>query len=296
VCTAYDTYVFTIITRTIMKHRLLLFSLGFMFIVQQAGAQTLTAKQIVGNPEILHARLRLANPDYRDQAQFGDDPELGLVGDFSGGGVTDLTPLQGIPFRVLDLRGLQISDLAPLKGMPLLVLGLEETGVTNLRPLAGMRLGKLYLNGTAVSDISPLAGMPLTELMLVETHVKDLRPLRGMPIQQLWLNDTKVQDISPLGECPMVSLTLEGTAVSDLRPLAEISTLERLHIAGTKVKDLTPLKGLKLQRLIFTPNNIKAGLDIVRGMKTITELGTTLDNRMPPKKFWQQLDQGQKSR
>ncbi len=55
---------------------MLLFSLGFMFFLQQAGAQALTAKQIVSNPEVLHARLRMANPDYRDQAQFADDPEV----------------------------------------------------------------------------------------------------------------------------------------------------------------------------------------------------------------------------
>jgi internalin A len=275
-----------------MLRVLLLFSIGFVAISQQAGTQTLTARQIIDNPKLLHDRLRHANPDYRDQALFEDDPNVGLVGDLSGGGVTDLTPLQGIPFGALDLKGLQISDLGPLKGMPLLVLGLEETAVSDLRPLAGMRIGKLYLNGTAVADLRPLGGMPLTELMLVETSVKDLRPLRGMPIQQLWLSDTPVLDIAPLSECPLVSLTLEGTKVSDLRPLSKMSSLQRLHIGGTKVNDLNPIKGLKLQRLIFTPNNIKTGLSIARSMKTITEIGTTLDSRMPPEKFWQLFDQG----
>jgi len=277
-----------------LARMLLLSILVIVVLNQHADSQPLTAAQVVNNPELLHARLRAVNPGYRDQAQFEMNPDLGLVGDLSGGGVVDISPLTGIPFGALDLRGLQVSDLTPLKGMPLRVLGVEETAVTNLHPLAGMRLEKLYLNATVVSDLHPLTGMPLVELMLVETSVKDLRPLRGLPLQQLWLSEAPVQDISPLAECPLVSLTLEGTKVSDIRPLARISSLKRLHIAGTKVNDLTPLKGLKLQRLIFTPANIKMGLDIVRGMKTLTEIGTTLDTRMPPEKFWQQYDQASK--
>ena len=261
---------------------------------QNSVAQTssLTAAQVISNPELVHGRLRLSNPEYRDQAQFGLEPDIGLVGDFSRGGVTDLTPLHGISFGALDLRGLQVSDLTPLKGMPLVVLGAEETGVSDLRPLAGMRLAKLYLNATGVSDLRPLEGMPLTELMLVETSVRDLRPLRGMPLQQLWLSDTPVQDITPLAECPLVSLTLERTKVSDLHPLSKISSLERLHLGGSKVSDLTPIKGLKLQRLIFSPKSVKVGMEVVRGMKTLTEIGSSLDRRMPPEKFWELYDQG----
>ncbi len=267
-------------------------ALLFVGQVLPAKSPVLTPAQVVNNPELVHARLRAKNPGYRNQAQFAVDPALGLVGDLSGGGVSDLAPLQGIPFGALDLKGLQVSDLAPLKGMPLMVLGLEDTHVTDLTPLAGMKLEKLYLSNTAISDLKPLAGMPLKELMLVGTRVKDLRPLKGNPVQMLWLNNTPVTDISPLAKCPIVSLTLEGTGVSDLRPLSEMSSLQRLHIGGTRVRDLTPLKGLRLTRLIFSPKAISAGLESIRNMKTLTELGTTLGTRMPPGQFWQQYDQG----
>jgi internalin A len=251
----------------------------------------LTAAQVVNNPELVHARLRAKNPGYRNQGQFALDPVLGLVGDLSGGGVTDLSPLQGIPFGALDLKGGQVSDLAPLKGMPLMLLALEDTHVIDLNPLEGMKIEKLYLNNTSVSDLKPLAGMPLRELMLVGTPVKDIRPLRRAPIEMLWLNDTPVADISPLAGCPMMSLTLEGTGVSDLRPLSGMSSLRRLHIGRTPVSDLTPLKNLKLTRLIFSPKSIRVGLESIRTMKTLIEVGTTLDARMPPAQFWQLYDQ-----
>lgn len=260
--------------------------------VRQAQSSVLTPAQVVNDPELVHSRLRARNPEYRNRGQFELDPALGLIGDLSGGGVIDLSPLQGIPFGALDLKGLQVSDLSPLVGMPLVILGLEDTDVADLNPLAGMKLERLYLSNTATSDLKPLAGMPLNELMLVGTRVRDLRPLRGSQIQSLWLNDTPVTDMSPLAKCPVVSLTLEGTGVSDLRPLSKMSSLQRLHIGGTKVSDLTPLKGLRLTRLIFTPKAISAGLEAIRNMDTLIELGTTLDTRMPPKQFWQLYDQG----
>ncbi len=249
------------------------------------------ADQVAANPELVHARLRAKNPDYRNQGEFALDSALGLVGDFSKGGVEDLSPLQGIPFGALDLKGLRISNITVLKGMPLVFLGLEETQVGDLKPLTGMKLKSLFLSNTAVVDLKPLTGLPLSDLMLVGTAVKDLRPLAKSPIKMLWLNGTPVEDISSLGKCPLVSLTLEGTPVSDLRPLAKMSSLKRLHIGGTKVKDLSPLEGLNLTRLIFSPKNITVGLQTIRNMKTLTEIGTTLDTRMPPSQFWQLYDQ-----
>lgn len=260
--------------------------------VRQESATELTAGQVAANPELVHKRLRSKNPEYKNQGRFALDSVIGLVGDLSASGVHDLSPLEGIPFRALDLKGTRVSDLAPLKGMPLILLGLENTDVTDLSPLVGMKIRKLYLSNTPVSDLRALSAMPLEELMLVETGVKDLRPLRRTPIQTLWLNGAPVSDISPLAHSPLISLTLEGTGVSDLRPLAKIPSLQRLHVGRTDVRDLTPLRGLKLNRLIFSPAKIASGLELVREMKTLTEIGTTLENRMPPKQFWQLYDQG----
>jgi len=250
----------------------------------------LSTEKVLANPGILHQRIKLKNPDYNGQAQFASDPALGLVGDFTGSKISDLSPLAGIPFNALDLRGQPISDLKPLQGMPLKLLGIEDTRVVDLTPLKGMKLEKLYLNNTAVSDQTPLAGMPLTELMLVGTKVKNIMALKGAPLQMLWLNETQVADISPLAGCPVTSLTLEGTKVADLKPLSKMMSLKRLHIGQTPVSDLTPLRHLKLERLVFTPGNIRKGLDDVRNMKTLTEIGTTLETLMPANEFWARYD------
>lgn len=258
---------------------------------QSGPVAALSAEKVLANPGILHQRLKVKNPGYNGQARFASDPALGLVGDFTGSKISDLSPLTGIPFNALDLRGQPISDLKPLQGMPLKLLGIEDTSVAMLTPLKGMKIEKLYLNNTPVNDPGPLAGMPLKELMLVGTKVKDLKALRGAPLQSLWLNGTPVSDLSPLAGCPLVSLTLEGTKVADLKPLSKMTILKRLHIGQTPVSDLTPLRHLKLERLVFTPGNIKKGLDDVRNMKTLTEIGTTLEMLMPANDFWSRLDQ-----
>ena len=256
-----------------------------------AQGAALSAEQVLADPGILHQRLREKNPGYQGQAQFYFDPAMGLAGDFTGSRISDLSPLAGIPFGALDLRGQAVSNLKPLQGMPLKLLGIEDTLVADLTALRGMKMERLYLNNTPVSDLSPLAGMPLTELMLVGTRVEDLKALKVTPLQSLWLNDTPVTDISPLAGCPLISLTLEGTKVADLKPLSKMTSLKRLHIGKTPVNDLTALKPLKLERLIFTPDKIRKGLDIARNMKTITELGATLKTRMPPEQFWPRFDQ-----
>jgi internalin A len=260
---------------------------------QEPAVPALTATQVVEKPELLHARLLAANPGYAGHAEFFQDQDMGLVGDLSSDPViADLSPLRDIPFNALDLRGLAVVDLAPLKVMPLKVLCLEGTLVTDLAPLKGMKLEKLYLNDTAVRDLAPLLGMPLTEIILIGTRIDSLAPLNGAPLQSLWLNGLPVTDISPLAKSPLVSLTLEGTRVSDLGALSGMTSLQRLHVGGTPVTDLTPLKDLRLTRLIFTPATVKKGLDGIRAMGTITELGVTLEGRMPPEQFWALHDQG----
>ena len=69
-------------------------------------------------------------------------------------------------------------------------------------------------------------------------------------------------------------------------------SIQRLHIGQTPVLDLTPLAETELTRLIFTPARITKGLEIVRNMASIREIGTTLEKRMRPKEFWGLYDKG----
>jgi len=240
----------------------------------------------------IHQALRAVNPKYNGRAKFRMENGQLTIADLSRTGVAEASPLQSLPLKALDLSENPLADLSGLRGMPLQRLAVEATQVTDLSPLRGMKLTGLYLNRTRVTDLSPLAGMPMEMLNLYETRVKDLSPLKGMPIKFLWLNKTKVSDLAPIATCPLVSLTLEGTPVTDLSPLAGCETLRRLHVGGSAVTDLTPLGKLKLDRLIFTPSKVTKGLDGIRGMKSIREIGPTLEGRMAPDAFWKMYDDG----
>ncbi len=241
--------------------------------------------------ERAHTVLKAANPAYNWDAAFRIEDGKVTGAELTGTNVTDLSPLAEMDLTGLDLRGMPVTDISALRGLPLVELYLEDTRVQSIEPLRGMNLITLYLSNTQVSDIRPLKGMPLETLNLLGTKVADLGPLRGTPLKFLWLNDTPVSDIAPLADCPLVSLTLHRTLVSDLGPLAS-SDLQRLHIGETPVRDLTPIRDLELTRLIFTPSGITGGLDIARDMKTLEEVGTTFENRMPPEAFWAMYDRG----
>jgi Leucine-rich repeat (LRR) protein len=151
-----------------------------------------------------------------------------------------------------------------------------------------MPIKKLYLSGTPVRDIAPLQGMPLTDFNAIDTQIVDISPLAKSPIAMLWLTNCPVESIAPLHTIPLVSVTLKGTKVRDLTPLSG-TQLQRLHIAETPVEDLSPLKGIPLTRLVFTPANIKQGLDVAKALP-LAQIGTRFEedgnDLLPPAQFW----------
>ena len=206
-------------------------------------------------------------------------------------GVQNLGPLRGMPLAELDLAGCDVGDLGPLAGMPLAKLYLEDNHrLKDLGPLRGLPLQELYLSNTQVEDLSPIHGAPLVQLNAVGARIQDISPLAESPLEMLWLSECPIKDLAPLARTPLVSLTVENTPVDDISPLAGHS-IQRLHIAGTAVTDLTPVGRMRLTRLIFSPNKITQGIDVVRKLP-IGELGTTFDGRMPPATFWQLYDEG----
>ena len=248
--------------------------------------------------QALTAALRAANPGFTGEAIVENQDGVIVVA-INAPEVHDISPLAGLRIHKLDLYQCSVSNLTPLSGLPLEALALDRTKVTDLKPLSGMPLQYLSLSETDVSDLTPLAGCPLKQLNLVRTKVSDLSPLARCPLETLWLNETPVKDLSPLRNVPLVSLTIAGTLVEDLSPLKGMP-LKRLHIARSQVTDLTPLRWLRLERLVFTPSRIKTGLDIVRNMPTLREIGTAFgesdwgmeDRMMPPDEFWALYDAG----
>ena len=253
----------------------------------QEQAPAPVALTIDGQPEISVATLR-RQLGANSRAQFTKAGGLVIEAHLMDSGVTDLAPLSGLPLKFLDLTNLPISDLTPLAGMPLVELYLEGTQVRDSSPLAGMPLRILRLEHTPVDDISPLRGMKLFQLSLFNTEVSDLTPLVGMPLNTLWLTGTPVADLSTVDGLSLESLDIEQTAISDLTPLAGKTSLKRLNIANTAVTDVTPLQRLPLERLIFTPENITTGLEILQAMPTLQQLGPQFEQVAPAAQFWAQ--------
>lgn len=244
----------------------------------------------------LKAKLAAKNPQLiADAVQLQPRDGQIVAVELRDAGISDLSPLSGLPLEVLGIAGNPVTDLTPLRGMPLTELDLERTQVRDLLPLAGMPLRSLWLNQTPVADLTPLAGAPLTQLSLLGTQVTDLAPLEGAPLESLWLNDTAVTDLRPLSGCPLVSLTLHHTPVTDISIARSWPTLQRLHLGESQVSDLRPLEGLRLSRLIITPANIQQGLDVVRNMTTLRELDIEFREPQPwsPAEFWQKYDAGE---
>ena len=241
--------------------------------------------------------LQKTNPEYQGQGVFHKQGATILAAELAGCGLKDLAPLRGLKLVGIDLSGNPLRDLRHLRGMPLETVFLENTEITDLRPLQGMPIAELRLNQCArLRSLKGLEGMPIRNLYLPGTQVDDLTPLKGAPIGQLWLNDSPVTDISPLKDAPLVSLTLHRTSVADLSVVQDLHLLQRLHIGETKVTDLTPLKGVSLTRLVFSPNRITKGIEEARRLRGLNEIGTQFDDKgkdlMPPDSFWTRYDAG----
>ena len=243
--------------------------------------------------ELAQTEIKRHNPGYLGDGQAEINERDVVVLSLRGAKVDNLAfleKMQGV--QALDIGDTAVSDVRPLKGLKLVELYLENTKVQDISAIRGMPLQKLYLSGSPVRDLGPLDGMPLVELNAVSILATDLTPLARCPIQMLWLTGTPVANIAPLKTVPLISLTLHRTKVKDLSPLTG-TALQRLHIAETPVEDLSPLKGLNLTRLVFTPANIKAGIDVARFLP-LQEIGTRFDDEAkdlkPPAVFWEAFD------
>ena len=170
--------------------------------------------------------------------------------------------------------------------------------VTDLSPLTALKgLQKLEVlsamgNRSKLSDLSPLTGMRLTELRFPFTNVADLKPLQGMPLTNLYFVQTPVADLSPLRGVALKSLHCAGTRVSDLSPVQGMPLTEA-WVDGTAVADLTPLAGMKLERLTFSPDRVNKGIEVIRGMTSLRQLGPRWNTYMPSAEFWKRYDAGE---
>ena len=234
--------------------------------------------------------LTRANPDYQGQGRFHEDKGVIVAAELPNCGLRDLSPLKGLQLQGLDLSGNPVRELRHLKGMPLRNLFLENTKVENLWDLSDAKLVELRLNNSPVLSLKGLEGQPLENLYAVGTRITEVSSLRSSNLRQLWLSESPVSDVSGLSGLPLISLTLHRTLVEDVLFVRQLPVLQRLHIGETLVEDLTPLAGVNLTRLVFTPSRIKRGMNVVRSLYGLREIGTVFDDGgrdlTSPEAFW----------
>ena len=130
----------------------------------------------------------------------------------------------------------------------------------------------------------------MENLYAVGTRITEVSSLRSSNLRQLWLSESPVSDVSGLSGLPLISLTLHRTLVEDVLFVRQLPVLQRLHIGETLIEDLTPLAGVNLTRLVFTPSRIKRGMNVVRSLYGLREIGTVFDDSgrdiTSPEAFW----------
>jgi eukaryotic-like serine/threonine-protein kinase len=159
----------------------------------------MTAEQQI---EAVRKKLVELNPDFDGtiHGSFWNRPpqiengHVVAIG-FSGEHVSDLTPVRAFPMlrelccaSGVDPADGRLKDLSPLKGIPLRMLAIFQTNVSDLSPLRGMPLEELHFWNTPVSDIAPLKGMSLRYVNFINSPVTDFSALKGMPLTEIDAN------------------------------------------------------------------------------------------------------------
>ena len=193
----------------------------------------------------------------------------------------------------LDLSGNPVREIRHPRGMPPRTLFLENTRVESLLELNEGQVGGVEAE-QLTHQIPARIGRPAPEnLYAVGTQITEVSPLSSSNLRQLWLSESPVSDVSGLAGLPLVSLTLHRTLVDDLSFVRKLPVLQRLHIGETLISDLSPLEGLNLTRLVFTPPSIRKGLSAARGLHNLREIGTSFDEQRRdltnPEAFWAQF-------
>jgi hypothetical protein len=266
--------------------------------------QSVAAMPAENQVEAVSQKLKQLNPEFDGKLssgwvesglpviQFGNVVELRIITD----NVADLSPIRALS----ELRGLHCDskqktgrrlDLSPLHGMKIHALRCVVDDL-DLSTVQGLPLSELSCLGGGITNLTPVRGMPLHGLTLSGNwDLKNLEPLKEMPLTYLWCDNTQVADLSPLSGMPLTTLICHVTKVADLTPLKGMP-LELLNCDRTLISDLSPLAGMKLKKLSFTPKPDLKGLEAIRRMDSLVEIGTAQDKMISSKEFWKKYDAG----
>lgn len=243
---------------------------------------------------VVTARLRALNPGFDGEVKSEIEAGVVVGFEFPTQDVSNVAPVRGFPgLRKLKCEGTfddpgDLIDLTPLTGLPLKVLSVfKNDRLFDLRPLAGMPLVELNCYGTAVVDLTPLEKCPLAGLTMGQTGVtnRGLDLVKKLPLKQLNINDSKIDDLRPLAGLKLTNLECGGCpTLKDLSPLKNMP-LEYLDITRTAVTDLTPIKNAPLRKLRALGINLAPHRALLQAIPTLETI-----NHMSRHEFWAMED------
>ena len=239
--------------------------------------------------------LELTKTEVSDLSPLKDSKLTLLVLD--GDKVSDLRPLRTMKdLGIVALTNLPLRDLSALEGLDLARLTVKGCPVTDLSPLKRVRLRELHCDFDAKRDTEVLKSMPLLEQVNgvpVEEFWRKLRLTEpasaepDAPVAQdpLSIALAKLKKLNPdwggrethsTQDGGVSELTIVAIGITDLTPLSSLSTLRRLDVSGywsmserkeyrSTLKDLSPLRGLKLRELEFHHTDV-SDLSPLQGM------------------------------
>jgi serine/threonine protein kinase/Leucine-rich repeat (LRR) protein len=260
---------------------------------------------------------------------------------FQGSPVSDLSPVRGMRLTSLNCAGSNVSDLSPIAGMPLVTLFTVEPqkitkGIEILRQMRSLEtigidgnnkwtaaefwkkfdageFGKpaapaklTYLNPAFEQWMKATQALPAEkQIEAVSKKLMELNPgfdgqvagyqQKGLPkivngiVRELSFYSDNVTDISPVRALVGLKALSCGDSggykgkLSDLSPLAGMK-LERLLCGGTKVSDLSPLQGMPLTELWCNGTQAASLLPLQRMHLTSLNCGTTQVSDLSPLK------------
>ena len=264
-------------------------------------------------------------------------PLVGLTGlqelDLRETQVTDISPLSGLTgLQRLNLRETQVTDISPLSGLTRLQrLNLNGTEVTDLRPLRGL----VQLANTNVffslrfkDSLATQEDAKLAKIAAIKDNKKRVEalfayldtlppwpePLEEEDAKERWekepvaafeearrrvekasAKDEEFLDLSDLRALkrlpPALSnlkglqrFHLKGTQVTDISPLSALTGLQELYLRGTQVADISPLSGLtRLQVLSLGETQVSdiSPLSGLTGLESLDLDRTQITNISP---------------
>jgi hypothetical protein len=129
------------------------------------------------------------------------------------------------------------------------------------------KLKKAHMSNTRLSDIDALAQSPqLSNVTLNNNPLSSVAALKGLPLFSLRIEVTNVSDLSPLEGSSVETLHVSGSKVTSLAVCKSMKKLTSLSFDDLKLTSLEDLRGLHFKELSFARSPIES-LEPLRGSR-----------------------------